>query len=120
MRQFQTLPGCRKNHRVIAHDVAAAQRVHADFRRSALAGDALSAVSNHFAELLLANIGEDFREGGSGSARRILLHPVMHLDDFQIEVWSEYLRRLAGEPEQRVDAGGIIRRPNHWNPRFEI
>src|SRR5439155_20910310 len=100
--------------------VAAAQRVHGDFRRSGLAGDGLSAVSNPCAALLLASVGGEFREGGSGSARRMLLHPVMHLDDFQIEVWSEYLRRLAGEPEQRVDAGGIIRRPNHWNPRFEI
>ena len=36
---------------------------------------------------------------------------VVHLDDFDIEaVLGENARGLAGEPEQRVDADGIIRR----------
>ena len=35
----------------------------------------------------------------------------MHLDNLQIERRSQDFRRLAREPEQRVDAGGKIRSP---------
>ena len=43
---------------------------------------------------------------------------MMHLDDFEIEVRAENFRRLAREPEQRVDAGGKIRRPDDGDLRL--
>ena len=39
----------------------------------------------------------------------------MHLDNFEIVSRAENFRRLAREPEQRVDAGRKIRRPHHGN-----
>ena len=40
---------------------------------------------------------------------------MVHLDHFQVEVRAQDFGRLAGEPEQGVDAGGKIRRPDDGN-----
>ena len=45
---------------------------------------------------------------------------MMHFDDFQIEIRSENFRRFAREPEQRVHAGRIIRRPDDRDFGFEL
>ena len=44
VRQLHALAGVRKNDRVVAHDIAAADRMDADLRRRAFADDALATV----------------------------------------------------------------------------
>ena len=75
-------------------------------------------MTDHIAELLLADSRENLCERRGSPARGVLLHPVVHLDDFQIEVGPENFRRLARQPEERVDARGIVRCPDHWDVCF--
>ena len=68
-------------------------------------------VPRHLVQLQLAHLGQDFRQRFGRAARRVLFEAMVHFDDFQIEVRAQNFRRLAREPEQRVDAGRKIRRP---------
>ena len=120
MRQFNPLAGVRKNDRVVAHDIAAANGMDADFRRRAFADDAGATMPRGFFQLQFAHVRQNFRERFCRAAGRVFFQAMMHLDDFQIEIRPENFRRLAREPEQRVDAGGKIGRPDHGNLRFAI
>ena len=67
-------------------------------------------------QLFFAHAGQNFRERGRRAAGRVLLHAVVHLDDLEVEAGAEDFRGLAREPEERVDAGGIVRgvRSEFW------
>ena len=59
----------------------------------ALADQALPAVAGSPRRIAEpAHIGQDFCEPASGAAGRVLLEPVMHLDDFEVEAGAEDLR----------------------------
>ena len=68
-------------------------------------------------ELLVAHFSQNFRERFGGAARCIALEAMVHFHHFQIESRAEDLGRLTGEPEQRIDAGGIIRGQHHRDLR---
>ena len=51
---------------------------------------------------------------------RVLLEPMVHLDDFQVEAGTENLSGFARQPEQRVHPGGIVGRPDDGDLRFAV
>ena len=118
--QFNALACVRKNDRVVAHDVTAANGMNADFRRCALADDARATVPRRLIQLQFAHVRENSRERFCRAARRVFFQTMMHLDHFEVEAGAKNFRRLAREPEQRVDTGGKIGRPNNWDCRFLI
>src|ERR1017187_6814278 len=120
MREFDALADIRKNDRVIAHDVAAANGVYADLAQRAFAHDADTTVPCGVVQMQLAHVRQNFRERFCGAARRVLFQAMVHLDDFEVEVRAEDFRRLAREPEERVDAGGKIRGPHDGNFRLVL
>ena len=120
MRQFHPLASRRKDDRVIAHHIAATDRVDADLRTRSLAHDAFAPVPQRFLELELAHVGEDFEQRRRRAAGRVFLQAMVHLDDLEIEARPENLRRLAREPEKRVHAGRVVRGPDHRNLRLAI
>ena len=84
----------------------------------AFADDARAAVPRGFVQMQLAHVRQNFRQRLGRAAGRVLFQAMVHLDDFEVEVRAEDFRRLAREPEQRVDAGGKIRRPDDGNFRL--
>ena len=120
MRQFHALAVVRKDDRMITDDITTTDRVNADLLRRAFAHDAFAPVARDFGKLLLANIRKNFRQRLRRAARRILLQAMMHLHDFEIVTQAKNLRRLARQPEQRVHAGGVIRRENHRDARCVV
>ena len=97
-----------KDHRVVAHHVTPAHRVHADLLRRALAHDASTAMPRHFVELLFAHRSQNLSQGLRRAARGVALQAMVHLHDFQIEPRPQNLRRLARQPEQGVHPGGEV------------
>src|ERR1700759_1403072 len=93
--------------------------MHADLLRRAFAGDSRTAMPNYFLELLLADRGQDFCKGPCCPTRGIAFHSMMHFDNFKIERRSQYLCRLARQPEERVNPGRIIGGKNDRNLRLE-
>ena len=102
-----------ENHRVIAHHIAASERVHANLARCPFARQAVPAVANDFFQRLFAHARHQFRQRGRRAAGRVFLHPMMQLDDFHVEPRAEDFSSLARQPEQRVDSGRIVRRPDN-------
>src|SRR5690242_17586707 len=60
--EFEPLAGVRKNDRVIADNIAAANRMDAYFRTGPLADDSDPAVPRHFFKLLVSDFRENFRQ----------------------------------------------------------
>ena len=122
MGEFDALAIGGEEHGVVADDIAAAERVHADFARLARADVAEAAVGD---VVLIGGAGflvEDFQEAARGAGRRVDLVFVVHLGDLDVEaVLGEDARGVAGEPEQRVHADRVVRRRKRsawsWRPR---
>ena len=102
MRQFEPLTGAGKNDRVVPHGVAAAERVHPDFRHRPLRADAFAAMFQ--GKGMASGFQEDLRQRGGRSAGSIFFLAVMDLDDFEVKPILEDLRSLAGQPKQSVYA----------------
>ena len=102
---------------VIADHIAAANRMDADLVVRAFADDSLASVPRVRVVRKASRFGQNLRELFRGAARGILLQPVMHLDDFEIERWAEDFRRLFREPEKRVHADAVVRRKDHGDLR---
>src|SRR6185503_326783 len=120
MGQLQALAIGREDDRVIPDDVAAAESVDANLRVRALARNAVTAMAEGLLELELPRLAEDFDECGRRAAGGVLLEPVVHLNDFEVELGPEDFGGLAREPKECVDAGRVVARPHHRNLRFEI
>ena len=115
--EFHPLAIRGEDDRVIAHHVAAADGVDADLAAGAFADYAFAAVTEDFLQLDLSHVAEDFEQRGGRAAGRVLLQAVVHLDDFEVEAGAEDFGGLAGEPEERVHAGRVVRGPDHGNLR---
>jgi len=86
--------------------------MHADLLLGACADNAFPPVTNHFIQLGLSYVRQDFSQRGGGAAGGVPFHAVMHFDDFEIEFRTQDLGCLACQPEQGVDAGGIVGGPH--------
>jgi hypothetical protein len=113
--EFQPFSIGREDDSVITHHITSSQRVNSYLRARPLARNALAAVAQGVAELQLSNVTQNLEQRGRCAARRIHFQSMMHFDHLQIKTGSENLSRFAGEPEERVDAGGIVACPHHWD-----
>ena len=113
MRDFHALAIGGEEHGVVTHDIAAAERVHADFARLARADVAEAAVGDVVLPGGAGFLVEDFQNPAGSAGRRVDLVLVMHLGDLDVEaVLGENARGVAGEPEKRVHADGVVRGVN--------
>src|SRR4030095_1075707 len=113
--QFHALAVCSEDHGMIPYDVATPYGVHANFPGGAFADDAVPPVADVLLVLKLATLCEGLREALRRAARGVFLHPVMHLDDFEIEGGAQDFRRTACEPEERVYSDTVVRCENDRN-----
>ncbi len=115
---FDALARAREQHRMVAHDVAAAHRGEADGGRIALAGQAFAAVHGAVLELAAQRLGDDLahleRRAGGG----IHLVAVVRLDDLDVVARGQrpgrHLQELEGDVHAhahvgRHDDGGAVR-----------
>jgi len=102
---------------MIADHVATPEGVDSDFTGGAFPGDAVASVPEGIGELHLANLGQDFEQGRSGAAGRVLFESVMHFHDFQIKERAENLGGLPGQPEEGINPGGVVRGPDNRDAR---
>ena len=72
-------------------------------------------VAQRVFQLNLADIAQNFQQGGCRAARGVLLEPVMGLDHFEIERSPENFGSLSSEPEEGVHPGRVVRGPDHGN-----
>ena len=93
MDDLDALAGAREDHRVLADDVAAAQRREADRSRLALAGDAVPRVDRAVGEIAPDASGRRFAQTQRRSRRRVDLVPVVHLDDLDVVAGPQRARR---------------------------
>ena len=101
VRELNAFAVASEKHGVVAHDVAAAHGMDADFATGARADDALTAVN----EVVLGAVrgfAEDFGQTDGGAARSVLLLVVVRLDDLHVEIIGEERGGLAGEVEEEV------------------
>ena len=113
MSELNALAPARKGHRMIAHHIAAANRVNANLRGRTAPAQTLATVCNVLRVIKLPDLAQNFRQSSCGAARRILFHAMMHLDNFKIETGTEHLCRFPGQPEERIHADAEIRRGNN-------
>jgi D-amino-acid dehydrogenase len=109
--QFQRLAERREDDRVFAHVVPAADGVDADLAERPFADQPFTAVADgRLSHRLLHDPGEVSR----GAGRRVLLVPVVPLDDLDIEpLVGERLGRQLGQLEQQVHHQAHARRIQH-------
>ena len=91
-------------HGVLADHRAAAQRREADVAALARAGMAVADADRVLGEVDAAALRRGAAEEQRRARRRIDLVAVMHLDDLDVEIGVERLRRLADEDGEEVDA----------------
>ena len=104
VRQFETFTQAGHDHRVVSYDITPSKRMHADFAIGSFARDAFTSVflMDSLAKLNLTDFRQNPGEGVGGAAGRVLLVPVVHLDDLQVEAGTEDLGGLARQPEKSV------------------
>src|SRR5581483_11847463 len=89
MRELDALARAGEDDRVLADDVAAAQRREADRARRPLAGDAFARVDRVIGEAHAGARGGRLAELERRARRRVDLVAVMHLDDLDVERRAE-------------------------------
>ena len=115
MGQFEPLAGGGKNDGVIAHHVAAAQGVHADHALGPRADIAVAAMQSQLVVGAARRLGQDFAQPPRGSAGRVELLPVMHLDDFLVVILAERFRRDLRQVKKEIHADRKIGREDDGN-----
>ena len=106
-RDLDALAGAGEHHRVLADDVAAADRMEADLRRLPLAGNAFAAEDEI---LFVQSPGDDLAQLQRRAGRRVDLVAVVRLDDLDVVAVAEDAGRDLGQLVGRVDADGEVRR----------
>ncbi len=114
-RDFDPLALAGEDHRVLADDVAAPDRVEGDLPRPALAGDPLAAMHGDRLEVAAERGGDRLAEPERGAGGRVDLVAVMRLDDLDVVAVAEDARRDLGELERHVDPDREIGRHRDWN-----
>ncbi len=110
MRKRELLAGSGKNHLMLTDDISATKRMHSDFLPGTLTDHSVASVRDIFLHVQFAHSAQDFRKLLRRAARCVFLQAMMHLDDFEIEIGTEQLGRLASEPEKRVHSHAEVRR----------
>ncbi|MPM84292.1 hypothetical protein SDC9_131363 [bioreactor metagenome] len=108
MRQLDPFAVDCENHRVVAHHVAAAQRMHADLVFRARADHAFASVADVFVIIPVARLADHLGQPDGGSARGVFLLVVVHLDDFDVVIRPEDGRGLFRQLKQQIDADAHI------------
>ena len=93
---------------MVADDISAAKGMHANFGAGTFAHEAFATMADIGLVTQVAFFGQDFGEAASGAAGRVFFVPVVHLDDFEVKVGSEDLRRLAGQPKEGIDPDAVV------------
>ena len=104
MGEFDPLGRPGKDHRMLAHHSAAAQRGEADIARLARAGDAVAAAFRMRGEIDAAAGGGGATEHKRSAGRRVDLFVVMHLENFDVVIVIERLRHALDQRRQEIDA----------------
>src|SRR5450755_2144119 len=120
MREFDALAVAREYDRVIADDIAPAQRREADRARLAFAGDAMPRVDSVGLQASLERRGGGFAELQRRARGRVDLVPMMHFHDFDIVVVAEALRRDLDQLGQYRHADAHVRRIDDGDRAREI
>ena len=76
-------------------------------------------MAKNLTELLLPHRTENLGQRRGRPAGRVLLHAMVHLNDFQVEAGAKNLSGFAREPEEGVDAGGVVGRPDYRDAILE-
>ena len=113
--EFEAFSGSGEQDGVVADNIAAAQRVQADFTFGSGSDHSLAPVPQGLAQWEIAGLGKDVHEGCGGAAGGVLFVMVMHFDNFEVEAVSQDFRRFASEPKKGVDASGVVGSPNYGN-----
>ena len=98
---------------VIADDRAAAQRGEADVALAARAGQAVAAARRMVFERNASRRGRRFAKQERCARGRVDLHPMMHLDDLDVEIGPQRQRRAPGQRRKQVDAEAHVARPHN-------
>src|SRR5438034_918486 len=77
-------------------------------------------MADHVVYLLIADFGQDFGEGCGGSAGRIFLGAMMHLNDFQIKTGPQNFGGFAREPKEGINTRRVIGSPDDGDMRFGL
>ena len=86
MSHLETLTGCGKHDRVVADDIAAADRMHSDLRFRASPDHSLPAMNHVLLIGESASLADPLGNRHGGSAGRILLLIVMSFNDLHIVI----------------------------------
>ncbi len=84
VREFDALARAGEDHRVVADDIAAAQRREPDGSRLALAGHAFARIDRAVGERATGAARGRLAQSDRRAGRRVDLVPVMHLDDLDV------------------------------------
>lgn len=116
MGEFDALARVGEEHGVVAHNVPSSKRMHADLALATFAWDAFASVLQVVvAEIARPENGLCQHQGRS--AGRVLLHAVMHLQNFRVVGEWQNVGGFFGEVAKQVDANRKVARPNRGDLR---
>jgi len=120
MGQFNALARSGEDHGMVANNIATAQGVNPDFTRGPLAGNPFAPVAQGLFLHQAARLAQDLHEGRGGPAGGVDLVPMVHFDNLKIEPRAEDFSGLPSQPEESVNPGGIISRPDDRDAGLEL
>ena len=110
VRELDALARAGEDHRVVADDIAAAQRREPDGSQLALAGHAFARVDRAVAERATGASRGRLAQRDRRAGWRVDLVPMMHLDDLDVVAGPQPLRGRFDEREEHVDAHAHVGR----------
>src|ERR1700736_2390012 len=93
--QLHSFALASEHHGMFAYDATPSHRMHANFFGGSFADDSLPAVTNCAVIRRRSDLGKDLTDPFSRPARRVLFVPMVHLNYFGIECFTEDLCRFA-------------------------
>ena len=113
--QLQPLAEGGEGDGVLAHHVAAPDRVNADLHPRALAREPVATVDAALRQIAAEGLGHDLRHPRRRAAGRVLLEAVMHLGDLHVVLLAEEARHVGEHPEHHVDPHAHVGREEDGN-----
>ena len=117
MGDLDPLPGPGEHHRMLAHRVAAADRLESDGLAVAHPRVPFPAVDGTAREVAPQRIGDDLAHPHRGAGGRIDLVAMVHLDDLDVRLLAEDAARNFNEMKAGVDTDAHVRSDEHGNVR---
>src|SRR5690606_16360873 len=112
MGDLYALPLTDKIDSVLADDITAAHRLHADLLFAALAAHPFTMEVGDLVVIAAKSFGDDLAHAHRRAARRVLLLVVMEFDNLDIKVVAEGGGNILEELEAEIDADAHIRSEN--------